>query len=100
MGQMDGQLKHITALAISYPNFYLSQARQIIKNSSLSVSPAPQRAPQVVSSVWEEQAAGGKTCDGPERRTTSAGHWVNSGARGNKESANKHKDDTALCLGQ
>lgn len=46
-----------------------------------SVLPAPQRGPQVVSSVWEEQVAGGRRGDGLEHRTTSAGRLVNSGSQ-------------------
>ena len=47
----------------------------------MSVLPAPQQGPQAVSSVLEEQAAGGRTGDGPEHRTTSAGRLVNSGCQ-------------------
>lgn len=42
------------------------------------VLPAPQRGPQVVSSVWGEQAAGDRRGDELERRTTTAGRLVNS----------------------
>ncbi len=53
------------------------------------VLPAPPRGPQAASSAWEEQVAGGRRGDGPERRTTSAGRSVNSGSQENVESANK-----------
>ncbi len=60
--------------------------------------PAPQPGPRAGSSVWGEQAAGGRRGDGPEHRTTSAGRLVNSGCQENISLAYKHKDDTRGTL--
>lgn len=44
-----------------------------------------------MSFVWEEQVAGGRRGDEPERQTTSAGHLGNSGDKNMS-----HKNDNTV----
>lgn len=83
-------------------NYRLLGSKKIkLKTEHHIVLPAPQRGPQVVSSVWAEQEEGGRRGDGPERRTTSEGRLVNSGSAGKKSSQQRNinkMDKTALCV--